>query len=580
MLLFFFFFFFFFFVFFLIFGGIFCCFLTAVYLMVFSFCFSTNTPPLLPARNPSLANNSARNSPQVPRSLPPVRDSPAGSRKGSLADRPPLPPPTSSVPVKVPPRAQPLEPYFRMNSSGSKSSSTATPLSPWTPSSADWMVPPTFIEAMRQKSQSPISGAGLKRPDSYLSPTNVSTAQDSYLNPAFTEPVTSTPVQKFGAQRISIRDAYLTPTSFSEVDSQMKNATDHMADPISTKNMDNSQSVSTRQSLRRMRRLRSASCEDLSDYLRSVVYDPVSKSMNDLLEVGDNDVLPEPFPRLQTFSGSIEFCKGEAIENYYNIEGLHGKIYDGPGLTVYEIRKKFSKRHRSRLRRSVSNPNFIGSISKEQLYAVRLRSGYGSPKGHNKRSLTSLLPETLKKRLSKENTHHSSHGALSSAGISSHDSSRASSNRSSRHNSFSKRTTSKEDIVAKTSVKGINVTKRSRSFRRQKAHEENASEAKDGKLVEEPSSVILKDSNDTTVSVSNKELNAEVKLKAKVIGKPPNTAPKPAPKPSPRPFISSVPKSVPNSSQNLESNSINKESVKRESPMTVVETNDIATTRV
>ena len=478
-----------------------------------------------------------------------------------------------------------------MNSSVSKSSSTATPTSPWTPSSTDWAPPPTFTEAMRQKSQSPVAAAASYRPTSYLSPTSGPTSQDSYLSPA-SQPLTSTPVQKFSAQRISTRDAYLTPSSFTESDSQVINGAMEN-DPITSKTTDDSKSVTSRPSLRRMRRLRSASCEDLSDYLKSVVYDPVSKSMNDLLEMGDDDVVPEPFPRLQTFSGSIEFCKGHTIENYYNIEGLKGKIYDGPGLSVYELRKKFSKRSHSRLRRSVSNPNFIGSISREELNAVRLKSGYGSPK-HNKKSLTNLIPEAVKKRLSKESPHHSSHGALSTGGVSSHDSSRASSNRSSRHNSLSKRTTSKEDIVSKTSIEGINVTKRSRSFRRHKAHDENTPEAKADNKIKESGARGLNDTATDRVSrapnvdrvsqahnadrvspVPNADTSADSKDKTNGVRKP-----RPAPKPSPKPVLNSVPKSVPYSATNSEGNNTNNKVVAGESSGTHVETTDLATTRV
>ena len=463
---------------------------------------------------------------------------------------------------------------------------------------------------MRQKSQSPVAAAASYRPTSYLSPTSGPTSYlsptsgptsgDSYLSPA-SQPLTSTPVQKFSAQRVSTRDAYLTPSSFTESDSQVINGAME-TDPITSKTIDDSKSVPIRPSLRRMRRLRSASCEDLSDYLKSVVYDPVSKSMNDLLEMGDDDVVPEPFPRLQTFSGSIEFCKGHSIENYYNIEGLKGKIYDGPGLSVYELRKKFSKRSHSRLRRSVSNPNFIGSISREELNAVRLKSGYGSPK-HNKKSLTNLIPEAVKKRLSKESLHHSSHGALSTGGVSSHDSSRASSNRSSRHNSLSKRTTSKEDIVSKTSIEGINVTKRSRSFRRHKAHEENTTEVKADNKIKESGARGLNDTANDRVSpalnadrvspatnvdrvspahnadrvspVPNADTSADSKDKANGVRKP-----RPAPKPSPKPVLNSVPKSVPYSATNSERNNKNNKDVTGESSGTHVETTDLATTRV
>ena len=454
-----------------------------------------------------------------------------------------------------------------MNSSASRSNSSSNPQSPWTPTSADWVPPPTFKEAMRQKSQSPLAENGPYRPESYLSPGKVPLSLDSYLSPTASGPVTSTPVQKSGAQRISVRDAYLTPSSFSEDSQTGANST--VADPIRNKDIsvDSEYFVPDSATLkRRMRRLRSVSCDDLTDYLKSVVYDPVSKSMNDLMEASqdDDDLLPEPFPRLQTFSGSIELCSGHTVDNYYNIEGLHGKIYDGPGLTVGEIRKKFSRRCQSSLRRSMSNPNFIGMISNEKLREARVKSGYGSPKGHHtKKSLTNLLPDALKKHLSKENLHHSSHGALSNGGLSSKNSSRASSANSSRRNSLSKRT-SKEDIVSKTSVKGINVTKRSRSFRRQKACDEGAAEKNADKSHPQGSKEpIEKDNNENEADANNhnlenmrsrEETQLESKVTAIIAKRAPNIAPKPSakpstsPKPSPKPSSSPTPSSSPKQS--------------------------------
>jgi hypothetical protein len=77
--------------------------------------------------------SSSRNSPQVPRSLPPFQNSPSlVQRQGlnrsqpNLADRPPAPPPppaASSIPLKIPQRSmsQPGGQYLRMNSAGSMS---------------------------------------------------------------------------------------------------------------------------------------------------------------------------------------------------------------------------------------------------------------------------------------------------------------------------------------------------------------------------------------------------------------------------------------------------------------------------
>lgn len=339
---------------------------------------------------------------------------------------------------------------------------------------------------MRQKSTSPIAENGPYQPESYLHPTSIG-------------PTTSTPNHKAGNQS-NIKDQYLTPLSISE-DTDSVSGYNNDVRPkevhpphkfiknqsVSPKVTKTSRNVNLDQTVpapakSRFRRLRSVSCEDLSDYLRNVVYDPVSKSMNDLLDDHNDDgyITQEPFPRLQSFSGVIERGGDHELDNYYNIEGLKGKIYDGPGLTVTEIRKRFSKKSQSRIRRSVSNPSFIGSLSVEKLNMARMSIGLMHAKEVDHRSsIKDVLPEALKRHLNKESHHKGSHGALSSGAASSRNSSKHSSRGSSRtssaqtspYNSLSRKgkNLNKEDIVATTSVKGINVTKRSRSFRRQKA---------------------------------------------------------------------------------------------------------------
>ncbi|KAH3778080.1 hypothetical protein DPMN_179533 [Dreissena polymorpha] len=124
-----------------------------------------------------------RNSPQMPRSLPPFQNSPlVGPRRGSnqshfsLADRPPAPTPiASSAPARV---AQPLTsdrtgPYLRMDSSAARCNTVSA--STCSPGSADWVPPPTFSAAMRQVSSPPIAENGPYRSD------------DSYLHPPIAE---------------------------------------------------------------------------------------------------------------------------------------------------------------------------------------------------------------------------------------------------------------------------------------------------------------------------------------------------------------------------------------------------------
>lgn len=339
-----------------------------------------------------------------------------------------------------------------------------------------------FRDAMRQKSGCPQSEKESHHSDSYLHPTSEC-------------PATSTPNHKAGNHTVS-KDQYLTPLSFSEQTVPTNNDRDvrlqetcalkAVSHKTGTSEVENDRYLNVNTEVSepiktRFRRLRSISCEDLSDYLRDVVYDPVSKSMSDLLSDGDEGdyVLQEPFPRLQTFSGCMDSQHDHEMENYYNIHGLRGKIYDGPGPTVAEIRKKFSRKSQMRIRRSVSNPSFIGSLSYEKLNNARINIGLMSSKiedDHQSASIKDILPDALRRHLNKEGHHKRSHGAMSTGALSSRNSSkqssqgssRASSGHSSPCNSLSRKSKhlNKDEIVAATGVKGINITKRSRSFRR------------------------------------------------------------------------------------------------------------------
>ncbi|WAR30509.1 hypothetical protein MAR_033051 [Mya arenaria] len=470
---------------------------------------SVSTSRSVPARILHTAESS-RGSPQVPRSLPAFQNSPQGTpnratnqnsplvgpRRGSnqsqssLADRPPAPPPgASGIPTKTLPSTTQGS-YLHMQGMALRSASS--PGSPFTPSPADWYPPPSFSAAMRQTSTSPINENGPYQPDSYLHPSS------SPLG-------TSTPANKNAGNQY--RDQYLTPLSNTRGGSPELNTNNDVRPKdtylgqrfikhktVSPKINHNHRNLSLDHVVPspkpspkvRARRLRSASCEDLSDYLRQLVYDPVSKSMNDLLDdksfEGEDPYLgPEPFPRLHSFSGAANTTENQFLpENYYNIEGLKGKIYDAPGLTVAEARRRFSKRSLSRIRRSISNPNFIGSLKVERLNEARIDLGivssHSSPSHSRSSSLLEILPDALRKKLHKDSHHPGSHGALS-AGTASHPSSKASSRASSGHpspyNSLPRKNkTPKEEIVATTSVRGINITRKSRSFRKQK-HQEN-----------------------------------------------------------------------------------------------------------
>ena len=372
-------------------------------------------------------------------------------------------------------------------------------------------------DAARQKSTSPISENGPYNADSYLTPTSPGAV------------ATSTPNDKNLHVRPLMKDQYLTPLSESPNNGHGSESMTNVGGmpnkvkkelKLTSNNVDrNEHDSKTSPSKVRSRRLRSASCEDLSDYLRSVVYDPISKSMNDLDDSNKDDeddyLGPEPFPRLQSFSGIIE-CEHNT-ENYYNIEGLKGKIYDGPSLPFAELRKKFSKKSLSRIRRSVSNPNFIGSLSLEKLNLARVSIGIttSSPNESRSSSLANLIPEALKKHLSsKESSHKGSHSALSSGAASKNSSltsSRTSSAHASPYNSLSRKHkhTPREEIVGSTSVKGINLTRRSRSFRRQKEDQSrHGGRAGNQSEVKGDVSNVEADASRGEAEISNEELQA------------------------------------------------------------------------
>ena len=341
-----------------------------------------------------------------------------------------------------------------------------------------------FSAAMRQASTSPIAENGPYQSDAYLHPASSPVGTSTPLNKAAGNQQASylTPLSRAGDEGYSkmTNGSVRQDTYLGQRFVKNKNSSPKMSGV--KKNLNLYQVVPTSNQSPpkpRSRRLRSASCEDLSDYLRQVVYDPVSKSMNDLLDDKTHDdegtyLGPEPFPRL--YSMSVASTTEHPVkENYYNIEGLKGKIYDAPGLTVAEARKRFSKRSLSQIRRSVSNPNFIKSLDVERLNEARVELGivssHSSPTHSRSSSLLDILPDSLRRKLHKDSHHKGSHSALSTGSHnSSKASSRCSSGQPSPYNSLSRKNKPppKEEIVAATSVKGINITRRSRSFRRQR----------------------------------------------------------------------------------------------------------------
>ncbi|KAL3871671.1 hypothetical protein ACJMK2_039655 [Sinanodonta woodiana] len=416
-------------------------------------------PPLPPLPNRNILNLEMRNSPQVFKSdhfsrggTPPSFD-PSSHSPG----RPPVPTPASkmhqghtrSIPVVMQGREQ--KSYMRMQSSGSQFSS----LSAFSPTSDNWSPPPPFQDVFQMGS---------------ISPEVLPSASSSHNS--------QSPFMMNGSDALQVDEQYLTAmhddcatVNGQKSDSKVRNGANTTA---------------AKQSERKMTRLRSVSCEGVDDYLRSVVYqeDGTFKSMNNILDEvnSDNDdddeeLLPEPFPRLQTFSGSINWSPDACFpENYYNIEGRKGEIDESPGLPVRELRKRYSENIRGwhKMRRSVSNPNFVRIASKEKLYEARLKAAKTPNNLESQRPQSKSLIDLLSDSLRRKPRNRSKPSSLSQP---SSPNSRRASSLSNMARSFDKGSSQPDDFVSRTSIKGISVTKRSRSFRRMKHLEKN--QAKD-----------------------------------------------------------------------------------------------------
>ncbi|KAK3580173.1 hypothetical protein CHS0354_001306 [Potamilus streckersoni] len=408
-------------------------------------------PPLPPIPNRNILNLEMRNSPQVFKSdnftrggIPPF-DS---SSQSPLSGRPPFPTPgsrmnhgnTSSIPVVMQGREQMS--YMRMKSSGSQVSS----LSAFSPTSSNWSPPPPFQDVFQMGSVSPEvlpSSSHNSRSHFMMNGSNTLQSDEQYLTALHDDCATN------NGQKSDFIDRNGTNTTVAE------------------------------HSERKLTRLRSVSCEGVDDYLRSVMYqeDGVFKSMNYMLDEvnsdDDEELLPEPFPRLQTFSGSINWSPDACCpENYYNIEGRKGEIDESPGLPVRELRKRYSENIRGwhKMRRSVSNPNFVRIASKEKLYEARLKAAKSPNNLESQRPQSKSLIDLLSDSLRRKPRNRSKPSTLSQP---SSPSSRRASSLSNVARSIDRGSGQPDDFVSRTSVKGISVTKRSRSFKRMKHLETN-----------------------------------------------------------------------------------------------------------
>ena len=247
--------------------------------------------------------------------------------------------------------------------------------------------------------------------------------------------------------------------------------------------------------------LASASCEDLSDHMKAVLYDNGSQRKTAVDENMNSEKPPKPFIGLQEFHSSAEWDPRDRSRSmdYHNVIAVTDSNVKGyPSPSMRRIRKMMAaKGDCESLRKSVSNPNFInvGSLEKlnyEKLHGVFRPSSHGysstddlvSPPleretRHKSRSLIDLLSSGLRRHLSRDkldqsrNGHGQSTGSPTHSGSSTPDKNR----RRSRTNSLDKnghkvlhrQESSKSITVKDPTFKDIRFTDRSRSFRKVKS---------------------------------------------------------------------------------------------------------------
>ena len=354
-----------------------------------------------------------------------------------MISRPPLPPPTASssnnqlrsrsIPAPIQRISTADGGYLRMNSTSGLKTVAQNSIPPFSPS-GEWSPPPSFQEATGYSAMSPVG-------------------RDGYLNPRSSFELQEKALQKFSQ---NIPETYLSPTADYETafnTSSLPKESGSKSSQISPERYDH-------------HRLRSMSCEDIKkNQMRNR-----SRTTNSRQDVNGNlrdASTPEPFPCLQSFKGSMELLAQEE-RGYYNVDGLKGIVDSSHGPTVAEVLQKFDETDKQVLTRAISNPNFFHVQNKDKLNDIRVekaRSNLGSNPNLNKKS-KSLL--NLFKRSNKDRS--------VSAKSEAYGSSRAKSLPNSPSGSL-QRQLSHPNIAI--NIKGINVTSRTRSFRKPKHFEKS-----------------------------------------------------------------------------------------------------------
>ena len=145
----------------------------------------------------------------------------------------------------------------------------------------------------------------------------------------------------------------------------------------------------------------SASCEDLSDHMRAVIFHQrhsqrlasaaasgAIRKDRENTNNNDPDFIPPPFTNIVDFSSSVEWDRNKAqardrSQSFDINSKMHKKAHAGNGTSIgssspsiRQIRKMMSAQTAAKetLRKSLSNPNFLNLGSKEKLYQHRTQA--------------------------------------------------------------------------------------------------------------------------------------------------------------------------------------------------------------
>ncbi|XP_064616938.1 uncharacterized protein LOC135480937 [Liolophura sinensis] len=392
-----------------------------------------------------------------------------------LAARPPVPAPFKSQAAKSASEEKAalgisdmdsVDGYFDMRQSTENLNSTLSrsiSVTPMSPSNKDWFPPPSFGEATQ------VSGgsyAGIK------------------VNSVFGSPPRS--VQQFGPVLPKEDQSYLNPRA-SEVDDDSLVSEKKSKPPLAPRAKNKDGATTSPHPRYRMMRLKSRSCEDMSDFHTTIYMNRAD--VNNENNENDGKTTPEPFNDLDPFENKQYATEPRAGRRFVKKERTNTSLYDPSTLPASQLPQYYNHNNNTKqpyLGRSVSNPNFFDLESKD-IITKRDKSLKSTSLGKSPtRSLASLLPGALKRHLSRENNasgdgnesllegerprSRSNSLRLRSNSVTKSSSDLPSASnfvRNFRRSSFG----SKDSISA--SIKGITMSEKSRSFRKHKSVDSN-----------------------------------------------------------------------------------------------------------